>query len=81
MALLIEAARAGRQKMLEKPGRVCARGTFPLDDWRDNTMDIAEAAPELWVDAIDPGVIQVEWSVDGQVVAQAMIVCAPGGGS
>lgn len=28
-----EAARAGRQKMLEKPERVCARGRFPLDDW------------------------------------------------
>ena len=28
-----EAARAGRQKMLKDPGRVCARGRFPLQDW------------------------------------------------
>ncbi len=28
-----EAVRAGRQAMLEKTGRVCARGEFPLADW------------------------------------------------
>jgi len=27
------AARAGRQQMLAQPGRVCARGRFPLHDW------------------------------------------------
>ena len=43
----------------------------PLDDWRDNSAEIAEVGPELWVDAIDPAVIQVEWSVDGQLVAGA----------
>jgi tetratricopeptide (TPR) repeat protein len=30
---LAEAVRAGRQQMRAHPGRVCARGTFPLDDW------------------------------------------------
>jgi tetratricopeptide (TPR) repeat protein len=29
---IAEAVRAGRQRLLEQPGRVCARGTFPLDD-------------------------------------------------
>ena len=28
-----EATLAGRQQMLAENGRVCARGTFPLDDW------------------------------------------------
>jgi len=28
-----EAVRAGRQAMLRQPGRVCARGRFPLEDW------------------------------------------------
>lgn len=28
-----EAVRAGRQQMLAEPGRICARGRFPLDDW------------------------------------------------
>jgi len=28
-----QATRAGRQKMREQPGRVCARGEFPLQDW------------------------------------------------
>ncbi|HEV3458943.1 MAG TPA: tetratricopeptide repeat protein [Thermoanaerobaculia bacterium] len=28
-----EAVRAGRQAMLARPGRVCARGRFPLSDW------------------------------------------------
>ena len=28
-----EAVRAGRQQMLSQPGRVCARGRFPLQDW------------------------------------------------
>ncbi|MFB3131615.1 MAG: hypothetical protein ACE10K_03750, partial [Rhodothermales bacterium] len=30
---LATAARAGRQQMLAQPDRVCARGTFPLQDW------------------------------------------------
>jgi len=30
---LTEANRAGRQEMFRDPGRVCARGTFPLSDW------------------------------------------------
>jgi tetratricopeptide (TPR) repeat protein len=30
---LAQAVRAGRQEMRAHPGRVCARGTFPLDDW------------------------------------------------
>jgi len=28
-----QAVRAGRQAMLQERGRVCVRGTFPLDDW------------------------------------------------
>ena len=28
-----DAVRAGRQQMLARPKRVCARGQFPLDDW------------------------------------------------
>ncbi|MBF0382523.1 MAG: tetratricopeptide repeat protein [Magnetococcales bacterium] len=28
-----EAVRAGRQEMLAKPGRICSRGEFPLQDW------------------------------------------------
>ena len=30
---MAEGLRAGRQAMLEKDGRVCARGRFPLQDW------------------------------------------------
>jgi tetratricopeptide (TPR) repeat protein len=30
---LAEAARAGRNKMLARPERLCARGRFPLQDW------------------------------------------------
>ncbi len=30
---MAEGMRAGRQAMLEKAGRVCARGRFPLEDW------------------------------------------------
>ncbi|WP_029630669.1 CHAT domain-containing tetratricopeptide repeat protein, partial [Zavarzinella formosa] len=30
---LAAAVRAGRQQMLENKGRVCARGTYDLDDW------------------------------------------------
>jgi tetratricopeptide (TPR) repeat protein len=30
---LADAVRAGRQQMRSRPERVCARGTFPLDDW------------------------------------------------
>ncbi len=30
---LAAATRAGRQQMYQEQGRVCARGTYPLDDW------------------------------------------------
>jgi tetratricopeptide (TPR) repeat protein len=30
---MAKAGRAGRQEMVRHPGRVCARGTHPLDDW------------------------------------------------
>ena len=30
---LAEGVRAGRQQMLRTPGRVCSRGTYPLEDW------------------------------------------------
>jgi tetratricopeptide (TPR) repeat protein len=30
---ITEAVRAGRQAMLQQPGRLCYRGTFPLYDW------------------------------------------------
>lgn len=30
---ITEAVRAGRQAMLQQPDRICARGTFPLQDW------------------------------------------------
>lgn len=46
----------------------------PLDDWRDNTtgltMDLTN--PEsLWVTAIDPSVIDLQWYVDDVLVAGA----------
>ena len=36
----------------------------PLDDWLPNTRSL-ENPSSLWVDAIDPDVINVEWLVDG----------------
>lgn len=43
----------------------------PLDNWKNNTSDVAEINPELWVERIDDSVINVEWSVDGTTVAGA----------
>lgn len=43
----------------------------PLDGWRDNEAPITGSDPELWIDAVDPGVIQTEWFVDGELVAGA----------
>jgi hypothetical protein len=39
----------------------------PLDDWRENGATI-EGGP-LWVDAVDPSVIWVDWYVNNQLVA------------
>jgi hypothetical protein len=51
-----DATRAGRQQMLSKPQRICARGQYPLDDWlvpvlyEQDALDFsfarAAAAPE-----------------------------------
>jgi len=47
---LTEANRAGRQEMFRDPGRVCARETFPLQDWlvpvmyQQNPIDFGFAA-------------------------------------
>jgi len=30
---VVEAVRSGRERMIAEPGRICARGTFPLQDW------------------------------------------------
>lgn len=49
---LAEAARAGRQKMYERKGRVCARGLYDLHDWlvpvvyQQEPMDFAFAATQ-----------------------------------
>ncbi len=41
----------------------------PVDDWLDNLLPVEDS--ELWVDVVDTDVIQVEWSVDGEVVPGA----------
>ena len=41
----------------------------PLDDWLTNSSTLENTT--LWVDVVDTEVIQVEWSVDGAVVAGA----------
>jgi hypothetical protein len=47
---LAEPTRAGRQEMLNRPGRICARGMFPLHDWivpviyQQEPMDFSFAA-------------------------------------
>ena len=43
----------------------------PLDAWLDNGGLIQAEQPALWVDTIDPAVIEVEWSVDGELVPGA----------
>lgn len=42
----------------------------PLDDWLANDSTISGHLP-LWVDVVDPDVIQVEWYVDGLLVPGA----------
>lgn len=41
----------------------------PLDDWLANDTTIEGG--ELWVDAVDPEVIAVDWYVNDQLIAQA----------
>jgi hypothetical protein len=38
----------------------------PLDDWRSNGTPISDGA--LWVQVVDPAVIQVDWYVDDELV-------------
>lgn len=42
----------------------------PLDAWLDNSAPVPDTAT-LWVDQIDPAVIELEWYVDGTRVAGA----------
>ena len=42
----------------------------PLDSWLSNTVVQTNPA-SLWVDSVDPSVIDVEWRVNGQLVAGA----------
>jgi hypothetical protein len=44
--------------------------TDPLDDWLENAAAVPDST-EFWVDEIDPDVIQIEWLVDGTLVAGA----------
>ncbi|GAB4167213.1 MAG: hypothetical protein OHK0026_13020 [Rhodocyclaceae bacterium] len=44
--------------------------TDPLDGWLD-TSSLLPASTTLWVDEIDPDVIDVQWYVDGSLVAGA----------
>jgi hypothetical protein len=41
----------------------------PLDDWLDNAGTLID--DELWVDVVDPDVIQLQWFVDDVLVAGA----------
>jgi tetratricopeptide (TPR) repeat protein len=43
---LPDAVRAGRQQMRSRPQRVCARGTFPLEDWLVPVL-YQQEAPDL----------------------------------
>ncbi len=43
----------------------------PLDGWRSNLNLIDENDPLLWVEVVDPDVIEVEWFVDGELVEGA----------
>ncbi len=42
----------------------------PLDTWRANSGVVTDGLP-LWVDVLDPTVINTEWFVDGLLVAGA----------
>jgi len=42
----------------------------PLDRWLDNSGTLVDPL-SLWVDVVDPGVIRVQWYVDGQPVVGA----------
>ncbi len=42
----------------------------PLDDWLDDSTTLFDPG-EVWVDTVDPAVIQVEWLVDG--VSQGLL--------
>ncbi len=43
----------------------------PLDAWLDNSTALVN--PEsLWVDVVDPDVIQVEWFLDGELIPDAV---------
>jgi hypothetical protein len=42
----------------------------PLDDYLTNTLPLLDP-PQLWVDSIDSGVIDMEWFVDGTKVVGA----------
>jgi len=41
----------------------------PVDDWLNNSLPVEEGP--LWIDVVDTDVIQIEWSVDGLLVAGA----------
>jgi hypothetical protein len=41
----------------------------PLDAYLDNSATIEDADASLWVDVVDPAVIDVEWLIDGQVIS------------
>lgn len=43
----------------------------PLDGWLSNAQAVTAPHPTLWVDTIDPDVIDVEWYVDGIQVPEA----------
>jgi hypothetical protein len=42
----------------------------PLDGWMDNSNILADPE-QLWVDVVDPHVIDVQWLIDGQPLAGA----------
>jgi hypothetical protein len=43
------------------------RKVDPLDGWLDNSMELTDPV-KLWVDSIDPAIIQHQWYVDGAVI-------------
>ena len=43
----------------------------PLDDWLDNTSTLV-GSDQLWLDVIDPDVIDVEWFLDGATIPGEM---------
>src|SRR5688572_6134831 len=42
----------------------------PLDGWLANTSELLDK-DELWVDTIDPGVILVDWTINGTTYVNA----------